>query len=66
MKDLQTVYDEVSNMLNKNTIYSDLPIEHRVFIQSMLIFTDNIITHRGDVFNLVFKEALELEEAKLN
>jgi hypothetical protein len=66
MNDIQKIFDEVSYILTKNTLLSELSIEHRVLIHSMLIFTDNIITHRSDVFNLVFKEALELEEAKLN
>ena len=66
MKEIQTLLDEVQSHLLRETLNGDLPFENRVFINSMLIMTHIIITHNSDVFNQVFKEALELEEAKLN
>ena len=66
MKELKTLLNEVDAHLQKDTFNGDLPIENRVFIRAMLIFTDIIITHRGEIFQEVFNETLELEEAKLN
>ena len=66
MNKYQTIFDEVHSLMLKETMNADLPIENRVFINSMLIFIDSILTHHPEVFDQVFTEAHELEEAKMN
>ena len=66
MKDYQKIYDEVSSYLLRESMNCDLPVENRIFICSMLVFIDTIIEYRCDLFEQVFLEVMEVEEAKKN
>jgi hypothetical protein len=66
MKDYKTMFEEVHAYLLKELINEELPLDKRAFINSMLIITDTIINHNIDVFNQVYAEVLEMEEARMN